>query len=85
VNEQVSEIVGEIQEISPAPLEPIQFLRFEEAIMAVITLQAVKKRCYATFLPFPETPPEEVLDALVRTARRVGNGLRKRVSPDARE
>lgn len=83
VNEQVSEIVGEIQDISPVPQEPIQFLRFEEAIMAVITLQAVKKRCYATFLPFPGTPPEEVLDTLVRTARSVGNRLRKRVSPDA--
>ena len=38
-NDQVPEIVGEIRDISPVPPEPIQFLRFEEAIMAVITLQ----------------------------------------------
>ncbi len=83
VNEQVPEIVGEIRDISPVPLEPIQFLRFEEAIMAVITLRAATERYYATLLPFPGTPPEDVLNMLVRAARNVRCRLRDRGADEA--
>ncbi|MGA7235037.1 MAG: HNH endonuclease [Bryobacteraceae bacterium] len=71
VNDRVPEIVGEIRDISPIPPEPIQFLRFEEAIMAVITLRAVTERYYATLLPFPGAPPEDVLNILVRGAHNI--------------
>jgi hypothetical protein len=78
VNEEVLGIVGQIREISPVPQESVQFLRFAEgpAIMAIIRLRAVTIRHYATFLPVPGEPPEEVLEILLRTAKSVRQRMR---------
>jgi hypothetical protein len=85
VSEQVLEIVGQIREISPVPQEPVQFLWFAEgpAIMAVIRLQAVTRRHYATFLPIPGVPPEEVFDILLGTARNVRQRMQCKDSAEA--
>jgi HNH endonuclease len=87
VNEEVLEIVGQIRDISPVPQEPVQFLWFAEgpAIMAIIRLRAVTRRHYATFLPVPGGPPEEVFDILLRTARGVRQRMqRKDAAEDAK-
>jgi hypothetical protein len=51
--------------------------------MAVITLRAATERYYATLLPYPGTPPEDVLNMLVRAARNVRCRLRDRGADEA--
>ena len=68
----LGELVGEVNNMSPAPEEPWQLLRYADGtvIMVVITLVAATKRRYVTFMPNPGLPPESVLPTLLTAAKR---------------
>lgn len=62
----VDDVVLEVNSISPLPKSPIEFQRVSgaPAIMVIVRLTADTTRYYATFLPYPQVPPEQVLNVL---------------------
>jgi hypothetical protein len=78
----IGPIFGEMEDITPAPIEPLAFYDISDvAVMVVMTLVAeTKRRRYCMFMPTPHTPADRVLETLAEEARGWGERLALRTA-----